>query len=71
MTGDEFQEAIDALGLTQVESAAMLGVNGRTVRRWIGDDAPIPHPVVIVLGLMRKFKIKPAVVKRSFPFDGV
>ena len=53
MKGQEYEKRISALGLNQVQSAIMLGVNDRTVRRWIADDAPIPHPVAIVLTLMQ------------------
>ena len=67
MKGQEYAKRIDALGLNQVESAIMLGVNDRTVRRWIADDAPIPHPVAIVLTLMRKCKIRPDFVIKVAP----
>jgi hypothetical protein len=59
MTGAQYQKAIDRFKLSQMDSARMFDVNGRTVRRWISDDVPIPHSVAIVLVLMRKYNIAP------------
>lgn len=62
MKGAQYQKLIDSLGLSQVDSAIMLGVNDRTVRRWVVDYVPIPHAVAILLTLMKKKKIKPGEV---------
>ena len=71
MTGAEYQKLIDAFGLTQVDSAIMLGVNDRTVRRWIADEVPIPHHAALVLRLMKKLKIKPELVVQVGEADRV
>jgi hypothetical protein len=57
MTGNQFRTALKNLGLTQMAAARLFFVDGRTVRRWAAGTAPIPHPVVIVLRLMRKYQI--------------
>lgn len=71
MTGAEYQKMIDAFGLTQVDSATMLGVNGRTVRRWVADDVPIPASAAIVLRLMKKYKIDPDTINKVGEADRV
>lgn len=51
MTGQQYADAIRALGLSQRASARLLGVNERTVRRWIadGERATIPRAVELLL----------------------
>ncbi len=44
MTKDELEQHLLLLGLSQTEAAKLLGVTGRTVRRWF-DDGEIPGPV--------------------------
>lgn len=44
MTADEYREAIEALGLSQVAAAKLLGVDDRTSRRWASGDREIPPP---------------------------
>jgi hypothetical protein len=39
MTPDELREAIARLGVSQVELAKLLGVNPRTMRRWLAGDS--------------------------------
>ncbi len=50
----EFKAAIAALGWSQEEAARQLGVDGRTVRRWIAGDRAIPKIVRIALGCMAR-----------------
>lgn len=45
MTPDEMREALVALGENQVGGAAVLGVDGRTMRRYLAGDREIPQPV--------------------------
>jgi DNA-binding transcriptional regulator YiaG len=66
MTGAQYQKAIDRLNLSQVESALMLHVNDRTVRRWISNDVPIPHSVAIVFKLMTERGISPDEIVELF-----
>lgn len=49
MTPAAFRTALDRLGLTQSEAARRLGVDPRTVRRWIAGDRKIPGPVAVLL----------------------
>lgn len=44
MTADEYREAIEELGLSQVAAAKLLGVDDRTSRRWASGDREIPPP---------------------------
>ena len=44
MTPKEFSRALESLGLSQLETARQLGVDGRTVRYWIAGARPIPGP---------------------------
>ena len=60
MTGDQYQKAIDHLGMTQVGSARFLGVDESTPRRWIsGKRRPIPRPVAMLLRVMIHHKLDP------------
>jgi DNA-binding transcriptional regulator YiaG len=54
VSADEFRAAIAALGMSQVEAAAALKVDARTVRRWIAGDRKIPGPVGVALRCMAK-----------------
>lgn len=38
------------LNLSQTRAARLLGVDARTVRRWIAGDIPVPVPVCRLLG---------------------
>ena len=40
MTSDEYRSIIAALGWSQVEAGARLGVDARTSRRWAADGPP-------------------------------
>jgi DNA-binding transcriptional regulator YiaG len=40
----EYADAIDTLGLSQLASAKLLGVDGRTSRRWISGERDVPEP---------------------------
>jgi hypothetical protein len=57
MNGKQCRARLDRLRLSQMDASRMLQVNGRTVRRWIADEVPIPHSVEIVLTLMEKYKL--------------
>lgn len=59
MTGGEFQEIIDLLGLSQVDAADFLGYNDSTVRRWISGRYKVPHIVALLLAVMVRYKLTP------------
>lgn len=42
-TPDEIREAIKRGGLTGAAAGELLGVTGRTIRKWIGNERPIPY----------------------------
>lgn len=44
MTADEYRDAIEHLGLSQVAAAKLLGVDERTSRRWAIGERDIPAP---------------------------
>jgi DNA-binding transcriptional regulator YiaG len=44
MTPDEYRAAIEALGLSQVAAARLLGVDDRTSRRWASGERDVPPP---------------------------
>jgi len=46
MTLDEYREAIEGLGLSQIAAARLLGVDARTSRRWAPGERDIPPPAV-------------------------
>jgi DNA-binding transcriptional regulator YiaG len=46
MTPDQYRAAIEKLGLSQVAAARLLGVDGRTSRRWANGERDVPAPAV-------------------------
>ena len=42
-TGDEVREALRRAGLTGAAAGELLGVSGRTIRKWIGEERKIPY----------------------------
>ncbi|QUS39591.1 hypothetical protein RPMA_12645 [Tardiphaga alba] len=44
MTPDEYREAIEKLGLSQVAAGRLLGVDERTSRRWAIGERDVPPP---------------------------
>ena len=57
MTAKQFNAAIERLGLSQVGAADLLGVTGRTCRRYAAGDAIIPEPTAKLLRLALAGKI--------------
>lgn len=49
MSPAELRTILDGLHLPQVRAAKLLGVDDRTMRRWIKGDAPMPELAVRVL----------------------
>jgi hypothetical protein len=62
VTGDEYGEVIDRLGLSKTGAAKFLRVDETTSRRWSKDQHPIPIPVVMLLRTMVRHGISPASV---------
>lgn len=59
MTGEQYKQAIDDLGMTQVGSARFFGVNASTARRWISGGLKIPRAVSTLLHVMIDYGLDP------------
>ena len=51
MSSQQFRHALRQLGLNQVQAARRLGVNPRTLRRWVAGDSRIPESVALLAQL--------------------
>jgi DNA-binding transcriptional regulator YiaG len=69
MNPHELRELLDRLDLTQTAAARLVGVDPRSVRRWVGDEAPVLEPAARFLLLMEALKLKPAHVARLLDLD--
>ncbi len=49
MSPQQFRRVLRRLRLSQMEAARRLGVNERTVRRWVAGDSRIPESVALLL----------------------
>jgi DNA-binding transcriptional regulator YiaG len=56
LSADEFRKAITDLGMTQVEAAAALEVDARTVRRWVLGERAVSGPVRVALRYMAQLR---------------
>jgi hypothetical protein len=52
MTKDDYRAILEALGLSQVAAAKVLGIADRTSRAYALGERPVPQPVVLVLRLL-------------------
>ena len=59
MTANQFRTALDRLKLSQLGAARLLGVDGRTARRWALGERAIPTVAAILLRLLVAGKITP------------
>ena len=59
MTGEQYRNAIDHLGMTQVGSARFFDVSASTARKWIGEKHPIPAAVSMLLTVMMHYSLTP------------
>jgi transcriptional regulator with XRE-family HTH domain len=53
MNGKQLQRLLDAAGLSQRGAARRLGIDERTMRRYIADELPVPRSVQIALERLR------------------
>jgi DNA-binding transcriptional regulator YiaG len=65
MDVDDFNDLLDKLGLSQVAAARLLGVSGRSVRRWAAGDLPVAPPVVRFLRFLERADIEPMTVMET------
>ena len=54
MSSFKFHDALDELGLSQVDAARLLSVDPRTVRRWVANTAEITGPAEQALRAWQK-----------------
>jgi hypothetical protein len=59
MTARKFNEALAALGFTQVGFAKKLSLDPRTVRRYCAGQWPVPDTLAALLNLMLDTGAKP------------
>lgn len=52
MNTAELLGSLALLGMSQMDAARFFKVDGRTVRRWVAGEQPIPEAVAIALWLM-------------------
>lgn len=52
MSAAELRAILDRLGLSQSEASRLLGIDPRTMRRWVLDEQPVPAPVAILFRLL-------------------
>lgn len=49
-TGDEVRAVLRMAKLSGAQASKRLGLkDGRTIRRWVGEDSPIPYPCWAIL----------------------
>jgi len=59
MTSSKFKAALSKLNLTQARAAAWLGVDERTVRRWIAGEQAVPKTVAMLIVLTIESRFEP------------
>jgi DNA-binding transcriptional regulator YiaG len=62
----DFREHLERLGLTQQAAARWLHVTDRSIRRWANPESgfPAPRPVMLLLAVMERYRLKPSQVDR-------
>ena len=65
MTAKQFNAAIERLGLSQVGAAKLIGITGRTCRRYAAGDAEIPEPTAKLLRLAIDGKISVVDIEKA------
>lgn len=67
MTGEQLEAEIAKLQISKTYFAQMLGVDQRTVRRWLNHNGrAIPATVPIILKLMAQHDVSPDEIKAIF-----
>jgi transcriptional regulator with XRE-family HTH domain len=57
MTRRQWDEALAAIGLSQLALAQRLGRDRKTIYRWVNGHRPAPREVLILVALLRAGKI--------------
>ena len=63
MTKEEFAAELARLGMSAQQAAIVLGVNDRTIRRWLAGDRSLPPAVVRLLATMTPEDHRPPVTE--------
>ena len=63
-TPEDLEYILRMLRMSQEGCARYLGVSGRTVRRYIRGERPIPESTVLLLRALVNFKVEPLVPER-------
>ena len=69
MSPDEYRTTIEALALTQAGAARLLGVDGRTSRKWAAGDREVPPTAARFLRFLLAAKISPDEVMKALAAD--
>jgi DNA-binding transcriptional regulator YiaG len=64
MPPTELDTILSRLGLSQLGAARLLDIDGRTVRRWIAGEVPIPQSITLLFKAMAKYRISPEQLER-------
>ncbi|QGJ73832.1 helix-turn-helix domain-containing protein [Sinorhizobium meliloti] len=62
MTAEEFKQAIERLGYSQVGISRLFGVTDRTGRRWASGQIPVPEAAELCLNMMLMSGLTPQVM---------
>ena len=65
MTSRQLRLAINRLGLTQAETAALIGYAPRTMRHWLADRTPVPPSAAILIRLLARGKLRMIDVEKA------
>jgi DNA-binding transcriptional regulator YiaG len=60
VTPSDLRATRESLGLTQGSAARLIGVDGRTWRRWENGERGIPEPVARLVVLMGMYSVRDA-----------
>lgn len=59
MTDEEFRDALEDLGMTQIDASRFLCIGERTSRRWASGEIEVPRSVELLLKLMLAYELSP------------
>jgi len=62
MTGEQYRDAIEKLGLNLTSAAEVLGVTRKTSNRWAAGATPVPWSTATLLELMANKKLELEIV---------
>ena len=58
MSAQQYRDALDKIGMSQISAGKLFQVGSRTARRWALDEARVPVAVAMVLRLMVKKRLR-------------